>query len=48
MDPATGKSVGLAPNRLLGEEPPDGIPKTQDRLFKLIRTNGDVSRIPFG
>jgi CubicO group peptidase (beta-lactamase class C family) len=47
MDPATGMSVGFAPNRLLLEETPDGMPMTQDRLAKLIRTIGDVSRMLF-
>jgi CubicO group peptidase (beta-lactamase class C family) len=45
MDPATGMSVGFAPNRLLVEDPPDGTPvMAQERLFTLIRTIGDVSR----
>jgi CubicO group peptidase (beta-lactamase class C family) len=43
MDPATGMSVGFAPNRLLVEET-DGPPMSHDRLTTLIRTIGDVSR----
>ena len=42
MDPATGMSVGFAPNRLLVEEA-GGTPMSQDRLATLIRTIGDVS-----
>jgi len=44
MDPATGMSVGFAPNRLLVEDIPDGKVMQQPRLFALIRTIGDVSR----
>ena len=46
MDPATGMSVGFAPNRLLLEEP-DGLAMSEDRLTSLIRTIGDVSRALF-
>ena len=48
MDPATGMSVGFAPNRLLVEDTPDGMAMTQERLYTLIRTIGDVSRSLFG
>jgi CubicO group peptidase (beta-lactamase class C family) len=44
MDPATGMSVGFAPNRLLVEDTDDGMPMTQERLYTLIRTIGNVSR----
>ena len=44
MDPATGMSVGFAPNRLLLDDNPEGSPVSQDRLVTLIRTIGDVSR----
>jgi CubicO group peptidase (beta-lactamase class C family) len=47
MDPATGMSVGYAPNRLLAEHSPDGSIMIQDRLATLIRTIGDVSRSLF-
>ena len=47
MDPATGMSVGFAPNRLLEGENPDGKIRMQDRLTTLIRTIGDVSRTLF-
>ncbi len=47
MDPATGMSVGYAPNRLLVENNPDGRVMIQDRLATLIRTIGDVSRSLF-
>ena len=47
MDPATGMSVGFAPNRLLEDEHPDGQIRMQDRLTTLIRTIGDVSRSLF-
>ena len=43
MDPATGMSVGFAPNRLLVEET-EGPPMSQNRLATLIRTIGDTSR----
>lgn len=46
MDPATGMSVGFAPNRLLIEEPGAAV-MTEDRLVSLIRTIGDVSRSLF-
>jgi CubicO group peptidase (beta-lactamase class C family) len=47
MDPATGMSVGFAPNRLLEDENPDPKILPQDRLTTLIRTIGDVSRALF-
>ena len=50
MDPATGMSVGYAPNRLLVDANPDGSGTTmvdQERLVTLIRTVGDVSRSLF-
>jgi CubicO group peptidase (beta-lactamase class C family) len=44
MDPATGMSVGFAPNRLQVDDNPDGKVMIQDRLAAVIRTIGDVSR----